>query len=91
MRENMSWRCHVVLLLLCLHALLQTFAARPEDAVFIPGTLPPTDDGKEVPLTSAHLEMYLSFHLIRSGSILDIHRDVILENTCRYKHMAVGL
>ena len=56
MWEYMRWRCHVVLLLLSLHGLLQTFAARPEDAVFIPGTLPPTDDGKQVVLTPAHLE-----------------------------------
>ena len=30
----------------------QTFAARPEDAVFITGTLPLDDDGKEVSTSS---------------------------------------
>ena len=39
---------HFLLLFCCSIVLRHVFAARPEDAVFTPGTLPLDDQGKEV-------------------------------------------
>ena len=48
MRQHKECRLSLVFILYCLQSLRQSSAARPEDAVFIPGTLPLDDDGKEV-------------------------------------------
>ena len=52
MRQHKEWKLSFIFILYCLQSLRQSSAARPEDAVFIPGTLPLDDDGKEVLFTA---------------------------------------
>ncbi len=51
MRQHKGWRSYTFLILYSLYLLRQGLAARPEDAVFMPGTLPLDDTGKEVLFT----------------------------------------
>jgi hypothetical protein len=71
MRADLAW--HVTATLLMLRLICQSLAALPEDAVFVPGTLPLDDRGKEVicPLHGSLLIYHAQLRrkLMRKGSL----------------------
>ena len=91
MRTHVAWHVTATLLLLHYsHLICQSLAARPEDAIFVPGTLPLDNSGKEVifPLYQSFLiddqrsPSYISLSWLMGSSRNRCH--------CRSKHMEVG-
>ena len=95
MRIGVAWHVTATLLLLHYsHVICQTLAARPEDAVFVPGTLPLDDTGKEVicPLDQSLLiyDLRSPSYILFKASLYWLMGSSRKRCHCRSKHMEVG-
>ena len=91
MRQHKGWSCCTFLILPFLYLLRQGLAARPEDAVFMPGTLPLDDAGKEVLFTLTRLLMSFCFQLAMQNDSTNLHSGLVtLILSCRSRRMVGG-